>query len=205
MKILLIGPPGAGKTVIAEKVSQHFNLPFIKVGSLLRDLKPDNQYYGIIQDAMSKGVLSPNHIVAAIVKDEADKYPQGYIMDGWVRQMTDLEQYDPLVDAVFYMECSKDNSFERIHNRSVCKIDNSIYSFSDKVCSLCGGELAKRPDDNSQVFDQRWKVYEEKTLPVIEYYKKQGKIKTIDADLDILSVLDQVYKLIENFNDSAKK
>lgn len=202
MKILLIGPPGAGKTVIADKISRKFNIPFVKVGSLLRDLPTSHRYYQVIQEAMSKGVLSPNHIVASITKEEVEKFPGGYVMDGWLRQLSDLDEYDPKVDYVFFLDCPKEESWKRISNRLICKIDSSIHSFSDQVCQLCGGELERRIDDNKQVFEERWKVYEEKTTPVLEYFQKEGNLKRIDAGKDILSVLDQVYSLIDSLYDN---
>lgn len=193
-KILLVGPPGAGKTVIANKISELYNIPFIKVGSLLRDLSPENKNYSVIKQSMEKGDLAPNNLVAEVVKEAVEGIDGGFVLDGWLRQLSDLEQYDPHVDKVVFLNCPKDVCKERILNRVICRIDNTIYSFSDTVCSLCGGELEKRTDDTDETFENRWHVYEEKTQKVLEYFKNINKLVVIDASKSIPEIVDQIAK-----------
>lgn len=195
-KILLIGPPGAGKTVLANKISEIFNIPFVKLGSLLRDLKPDHPFYNQINSAMLKGELAPNNLVASILKDSLEKLTNGYVLDGWARQLSDLEEYNPQVDLVLYLNCPKDISKDRITKRVVCKIDNSIYSFSDTVCHLCGGVLEKRSDDTEETFERRWKLYEEKTLDVLKFYRNMGILVEIDASKSIPEITNQIRELL---------
>ncbi|NBO17347.1 MAG: nucleoside monophosphate kinase [Proteobacteria bacterium] len=191
-KILLLGPPGAGKTVIANKITELYNIPFVKVGAILRDLNPQNKNYSVIMDSMNKGELAPNELVAEVVKEEVIKYNDGFVLDGWGRQISDLDLYQPNFDYVIYLDCPKEICKDRILNRVVCRIDNSIYSFSETVCSLCGGNLEKRNDDTEETFNNRWGVYENKTKEVIEYFKNKGILIKVDASMSIPEIVTQI-------------
>jgi len=192
LKILLIGPPGAGKTVIANKISELYNIPFVKVGSLLREIKPENKNYNLIKSSMEKGELAPNNLVAEVVREEVEKNNQGFVLDGWLRQLSDMDEFDPQVDKVVFLNCPKEVCKDRILNRVICKIDKSIYSFSEKVCSLCGGELEKRSDDTEETFENRWSVFEEKTIPVLNFFKEKNMLVGIDASKSIPEIMDQI-------------
>lgn len=200
MNLLLIGPPGAGKTVIANKISEYFSIPFIKTGSLLRELSPDNPHYEVITLAMEKGELAPNSIVASIVSDEVTKYPNGYVLDGWMRQLSDKEQFNPELDKVIFLNCPKNVCEDRILNRVICRIHGSIYSYSDQVCHLCGGSLEKRTDDTKETFNSRWSVFEELTQPVIEYYRNLNLILQVDASKSIPEIMDDIIKGLNDNN-----
>ena len=193
-RLLLIGPPGAGKTVIANKLTEELGIPFIKTGSLLREIPENDKNYQIIHEAMVKGELAPNHIVGEVVKTEVDKNPNGFILDGWLRQLSDLEVYNPNLDKVIFLDCPKKICEERILNRVVCRIHGSIYSFSQEVCSLCNGVLEKRSDDTKETFEHRWAVFENQTKPVIEHFQKQGKILLINASRSIPEIVEDIKK-----------
>jgi len=188
-KLLLIGPPGAGKTVIANKLTEVLSIPFIKTGSLLRDIPVSDPNYKILQEFMSKGELAPNEIVGSVVKNEVEKFPEGFILDGWLRQVSDLEVFDPKLDKVIFLDCPKEVCEDRILNRVVCRIHGSMYSFSEEVCHLCGGVLEKRSDDTKETFENRWDVFEKQTKPVIEMFENQGKLIKIDASKSIPEII----------------
>jgi len=191
-RLLLIGPPGAGKTVIANKLTEVLEVPFIKTGSLLRDIPESDPNYKILQTYMSKGELAPNEIVGQVVKSEVVKYPNGFILDGWLRQESDLNVFDPQLDNVIFLDCPKEICEERILNRVICRIHGSMYSYSKEVCHLCGGVLEKRSDDTKETFENRWHVFEIQTKPVIEMFQKQGKLIRIDAAKSIPEIVDAI-------------
>ncbi len=194
MNLLLIGPPGAGKTVIANKISEYYSIPFIKTGSLLRGINKDNPNYEVITAAMEKGELAPNSIVAKVVSDEVTKYPDGFVLDGWMRQLSDKDQFNPDLDKVIFLNCPKNISEDRILNRVICRIHGSVYSYSDQVCHLCGGSLEKRSDDTKLTFENRWSIYEKLTQPVIHYYKNLNLILEVDASKSIPEIMESIVK-----------
>jgi len=196
-KILLIGPPGAGKTVLATKLSEIYNVPFIKTGSLLRELKPGSKYYEIVNTAMKQGVLAPNTITGKIVEEEVDKFPSGYVLDGWMRQLIDANVFEPKIDVALFLNCPKEVCKDRILNRVICKIHGAYYSFSESVCSLCGGVMEKRSDDSEETFQKRWGIYENLTYPVIDFYRNKGLLKEVDVNRDIPSILQDINSILE--------
>jgi adenylate kinase len=200
MNLLLIGPPGAGKTVIANKISEYYSIPFIKTGSLLRDISQENPNYEVISSAMEKGELAPNSIVAKVVSEEVAKNSDGFVLDGWMRQLSDKDQFNPNLDKVIFLNCPKNISEDRILNRVICRIHGSVYSYSDQVCHLCGGLLEKRNDDTPQTFESRWSIYEELTIPVIEYYKNLNLLLEVDASKSIPDIMSDVIKGLSDNN-----
>ena len=192
VKLLLIGPPGAGKTVIANKISEQYSIPFIKTGSLLRELPESDPNYKLIRSSMDKGELAPNELVGKVVSGEVLKHSSGFVLDGWMRQISDKEVFNPELDKVLFLNCAKEVCQDRILNRVVCKIHGAIYSFSDQVCHLCGGELEKRSDDTPETFENRWKVYETLTLPVVQYYKEMGILVEVDASKSLPEVMESI-------------
>lgn len=195
MKLLLIGPPGSGKTVIANKISEIFNIPFIKTGSLLRDLSLDSKNYPVIKSSMEKGELAPNSMVAEVLKEELLRHKGGFVLDGWMRQISDKDFLEIDFDKVIFLNASKDICKDRVLNRVTCRIHGSVYSYTSEVCSLCGGDLEKRTDDTDETFENRWKVYENLTLPVISYYKNLGIIFEVDASKSIPEITERLKHL----------
>lgn len=200
-RILLIGPPGSGKTAIANKISELHLVPFVKVGALLRNLLPSNANYVLINSAMEKGELAPNNLVALVVKEEIENLKEGFVLDGWLRQLSDMQEYYPEIDYVIFLNCPKKICEERVLNRFICKIDNSIYSFTDTVCNLCGGKLEKRFDDTPETFEKRWNVYVEKTTPVLDFFRNNGNLITIDASKSILEIVYEIDLKLRILND----
>ena len=190
MKILLIGPPASGKSIQGQKLSEELGLPIVNTGKLLREIPETSIWYQPVDEAIEMGSLAPNNIVGGLLDEViADpKYEKGYILDGWMRQRSDLEQFDPLFDWVLYFKLSKGTSINRIVSRRVCEKNGHIYNLvfqPPKVANMCdidGSRLVQREDDTPAVVEFRWKEFERLTLPMIEYFNSKGILIEINAE-----------------------
>lgn len=201
MKILLIGPPASGKGTLGKILSQEWNLPLINTGKLLREVSENSIWYQPVHDSMNNGLLAPNKIVGGLLKEyiEDSHYEKGYILDGWVRQLDDLESFDPQPDLVIFLNISEEVSKKRILNRRVCEKEGHVYNLislppkKEGICDIDGSKLIKREDDSLDVFEKRYEEFVSKTIPVVKYYKEKGKLIEINAEV----TPSEVFKLVQ--------
>lgn len=212
MKILLIGPPASGKSIQGQKLSEALGLPLINTGKLLRDIPETSIWYQPVDEAMEMGNLAPNNIVGGLLEEVvADtKYANGYILDGWMRQRSDLEQFDPLFDWVIYFKLSKTTSVNRIVARRVCEKNGHTYNLlfqPPKVTGLCdidNSRLVQREDDTPAVVEFRWKEFERLTLPMLEYFNAKGILLEVNAESDPDTVAAHALEKLANAQESKK-
>lgn len=190
MKIMLIGPPASGKGTVGALLSEKLHLPIFSVGELLRDIPENSIFYKPLHDSMDKGELAPDSIAAGVIRDElkSDKYQNGYILDGWMRDITQKDSFDPNVDYAVFIKVSPETSIKRISGRRFCLKDDfscNIYTLPPQDpnhCDKCGGELVQRDDDREDVAKKRLDLFEKETLPVVEYYKNQGNLIEVGGE-----------------------
>jgi len=190
MKILLLGPPASGKGTIAKMICKELNLPLISVGKMLRDIPQDSIWYTPIQEAMDKGDLVSNSIIGGFLREvtKDSRYENGYVLDGWARQLSDLDYFDPKPDEVIFLKISVKTSQERIFNRRVCEKGDHTYNLissppqQEGICDFDGSKLVMRDDDAANVLEHRWEVYTNRTLDVMKHYKKLGCLREVSAE-----------------------
>jgi len=186
-------------------ISKELNLPLISVGKMLREIPQDSIWYTPIQESMDRGDLVSNSIIGGfleeITKDSC--YENGYVLDGWVRQLSDLDHFDPEPDVVVLLNISNKTSQERILNRRVCEQGDHTYNLisspplQEGICDVDGSKLVSRSDDTVEVLEHRWEVYKNKTLKVLEHYKALGCLREVSAEGSPQSI----YKtLVEELN-----
>lgn len=168
-------------------LSEKMGVPLLSVGELLRSLTPESPYYETVKEQMERGVLVDNHLIGTILKQETDSpgYAKGFIFDGWGRQMSDLEVFDPKFDFVIVFEMSRETSIRRISGRRICAADGknyNIYTLPKEELAKCPGELVQREDDTEEAVKRRLEIYYTKTLEVVNYFEKQGKTIHINAE-----------------------
>ena len=218
MRIVFLGPPGAGKGTQAETISKKKKIPHMSSGNLLREAVEAGTETGIkAKYYIEKGLLVPDQIVVDIIKDRIvrDDFKAGFILDGFPRTLSQAKVLDEMLeklgnglDIVFYFSVSKESVVLRLSGRRVCVNCGANYhikyvpSSREGICDKCGGKLNQRVDDKPETILERLKVYHEQTEDLIEYYKKNGILKEIAGDINNI---EMITKNILDFIDLAER
>lgn len=197
MRLILLGPPGAGKGTQSVFLSKHFGIPQVAMGDLLRNAVREDTVLGKeAKRYMENGKLVPDDLIVKIIKERlaASDCANGFILDGFPRTIVQANTLDTLLkdlgfvlDSVLEIKVPFSDLLARILNRRSCRNCQAVYHLifqppdeSDK-CDKCGGELYQRDDDREEVIRNRFDVYEKETKPLSDYYKRQGILKTVNG------------------------
>lgn len=191
MRLILLGPPGAGKGTQAKNISEKLNISTISTGAMLRAAIKNNTPLGMeAQSYIDKGELVPDETVVAIVKERLSEpdCEKGYILDGFPRTIAQAEAIDEngiKIDKVLSLEVDDETIIERLSGRRECRdcaaTYHTLYNPSEKGdrCQHCGGELICRKDDEPDTIKNRMRVYHAETEPIKAYYEAQGKVVSV--------------------------
>ncbi len=199
MRMILLGPPGAGKGTLAGLLKNKFGLLHISTGDILREEMKQGTPLGKDMKAyVDRGELVPDEIITKIIENtltKAAKLSQGFMLDGFPRTQVQAKDLDKILETLkqpigfaLCMQASLPVVLERLTGRRVCRNCGALYHITNKPpkvagkCDACGGELYQRADDNEKTIRNRMDVYTKNTQPIIEYYKKQKKLMTVNAD-----------------------
>ena len=205
MKLILFGPPGAGKGTQAKLLTQRFKIPHISTGDILRNEVKNNTDLGKnAKGFMEAGGLVPDSLVTEMVKNRMSQKDlgKGFILDGFPRTQAQAKALDKIlktgIDRAIYLSTSEKVVVQRLTGRRVCPKCGTNYHITnmppkkDMLCDQCQVELYQRPDDNEATVRNRLKVYLDESESVLNYYKKQGKLENISGDLDS----EEVFKIV---------
>ena len=211
MKLVLLGPPGAGKGTQSVELSRVYKVPHISTGDILRESVKAALPLGLKAKAyMDKGELVPDEVVIGIVAERLENpdTKKGFILDGFPRTVKQAVGLDEAlknirsgIDMVIYFQTSEKVAIERLTGRRVCKNCGFNYHVKNMppkkegVCDKCGSGLYQRPDDNEATVLNRLKVYEEQTKPLVDYYSKKGILKKVSGDLGVADLFKVLSKL----------
>lgn len=208
MKLLIMGPPGAGKGTQAEVLVKELKITHISTGDMFRAaIKEGTDMGKKAKEYMDKGALVPDEVVVGMVRDRLSKpdCATGFLLDGFPRTLDQAKALDATLkemniklDGVVNIAVPREKLMDRLTGRRVCRGCGASYHVlfnQPKVegqCNSCGGELYQRSDDNEEAVGNRLDVYEAQTQPLIDYYKEQGLLLNVNGDQEINKVLEEI-------------
>jgi len=213
MRLVLLGAPGCGKGTQGQRLAEQYKIPEISTGDLLRQAVAAGTALGkAAKVVMDAGKLVSDDIVLGVI-GERMKLPdarKGFILVGFPRNLAQAEQLDELfeelgqpIDLALLIEVEVDSILQRLLGRRTCMSCGASYNIfyapprMDDGCDVCGGHLKRRSDDNEETIGNRLRIYESQTLPVVERYREQGRLRVIQGIGDIDDVFKAVSKAIE--------
>ena len=220
MRIVLLGAPGSGKGTQARLLAERYNIPQIATGDLLREAVASGSALGRqAKMAMDAGHLVGDDVVLSIIQERILRSDtrNGFILDGFPRSLAQAEALDQLLSSVgrpldlaLLLAVDVDALLQRLVGRRTCLSCGQVYNVYyspphiDGRCDACGGRLRHRADDNEETIGNRLRVYEAQTFPVIDYYKEQGKLRTVQGVGEIADISRAMRKVVDDARAHAK-
>ena len=197
LKLILLGPPGAGKGTQAAMLAEDLGVPRVSSGDLFRDHQSRNTELGrLAKSYMERGVYVPDDVTIGMVMDWIDgqEGQGGYLLDGFPRTLAQAEALDEAVkdkggvDIALNIRVGTDELVKRLSSRLICRGCQTPYSSDSSTtategcCEACGGELYQREDDRPEAIGKRLETYFEETEPLVDYYRQAGILREVDGE-----------------------
>lgn len=210
MKLILLGAPGAGKGTQAEKICEHYQIPAISTGNIIRAALKNGTEMGLkAKSYMEAGQLVPDEVVIGIIQErlKEEDCKNGFILDGFPRtipQAQALEDMGIEIDKVVDIEVPDEKITARMSGRRVCAQCANSYHLLYKqpkqegICDACGGELVQRKDDAPETVQARLVEYHEMTEPLKDFYAKLGKLKIVEGQEEVEDTTKLVFAALED-------
>lgn len=212
MKIIMLGAPGAGKGTQAKQIAAKYSIPHISTGDIFRaNIKNGTELGKKAKTYMDQGALVPDELTCDLVMDriQQDDCKNGFVLDGFPRTIPQAEALDNAlkaigdkVDFAIDVEVPDENIVRRMGGRRACVGCGATYHVvynptkEEGTCDTCGGELIVRDDDKPETVLSRLEVYHNQTQPLIDYYKEQGILKSVDGTVDMKDVFKAIVEIL---------
>ena len=217
MRLILLGPPGAGKGTQAQHLVAKYGLVQLSTGDMLRAaVKAGTPIGRQVQDIMAHGALCPDDIVVAIVEQRIEQPDarKGFILDGFPRTVAQAQAFDKILqredislDAVLNYDLPIEKVVARLSGRRTCPACKAVFHVTGRpprvegVCDHCGGKLQQREDDRPEAVRVRMEVYEQSTKPLTDFYQRRGLLVTIEAE----GTPEEIYQRTLDMLNSPRK
>jgi adenylate kinase len=215
VRLVLVGPPGAGKGTQAQFIASHFSVPKISTGDIFRANVSEGTDLGLeAKKYMDAGDLVPDEVTIAMVTDRLthDDATEGFLLDGFPRTVHQAEVLDEMLaehgnalDVVLELVVDDDEVVRRLSGRRTCRRCGHVWHLDfdpptrEGVCDRCGGELFQRDDDSEGTIRHRLEVYADQTSPLIGYYGDRGLLRGIDATGPVEDVTERSINALRRF------
>lgn len=210
MDYVLFGMQGSGKGTQGLILQKKFNLELFETGAMLRRLAEEKSTLGKkVKSIIESGYLVPNEVVMEIIEDFMKRISSGkkVLFDGIPRKKDQAESFSALMNRLqrnikgIYIEISEKEALKRLSSRRMCEKCKTVYlgSYTKNECGKCGNKLIKRSDDNPESIKMRIENYKKETLPVIEKYRSEGKLITINGEQSVKKVTEEILNKLKHF------
>lgn len=214
MRIVLLGPPGAGKGTFAGQIKEKYGVAHISTGDLLRlEMKSQSPLGQEVKKYVESGGLVPDEVVTRMIEGRLTKaqgLEKGFMLDGYPRTTQQAEDLDKILkrinqplEFVLFMEARLPVLIQRLTGRRVCRKCGALYHVENMpskktgVCDACGGELYQRADDNEATIRNRMDVYLKNTMPIVAFYEQQAKLRRVNAERPTQELLTELSGLFQ--------
>ncbi len=210
LNILLLGTQGSGKGTQATRLSEHFNIPTISTGEILREeMEKGTELGKLAQSYINRGNLVPDDVVSSIVRKELsrDKYVDGVILDGYPRNIVQAETLADFftLNYVLLIDISDEEAVKRVTGRRICPKCGENYHIDfnppkeDEICDKCKTKLESREDTTPEAVETRLKVYHSLTEPLVGFYKDKGILIKINGEQGIAEVFEEILTKLKEY------
>jgi adenylate kinase len=208
---VLLGKQGAGKGTQAARLGEHFGLAHLSTGDMFRNQAAYGTAFGLeAKRYMDEGELVPDEITLGLVEEclaPGGPLNDGFVLDGFPRNLRQAEELDRVIgahalDLAINLEVPRAIVLDRLAGRRVCENCQRVYHVNlpptvDWTCDTCGGRVVQRDDDTEEAIDRRLEVYEEQTVPIIDYYRERGMLAQVSGVGDGDDVFERLVKVVE--------
>jgi adenylate kinase len=208
VRLVLLGPPGAGKGTQAKLLQDHFHIPQISTGDILRQAVTDGTALGKqAKEYMDLGELVPDSVINDIVEERlaADDCRAGFLLDGFPRTVAQAEAFEKMLerrnlvlDGAISLRVPREELVARLSGRRTCRQCGAMYHVrfnppaSDMTCDRCGGDLYQRDDDREETIEARMEVYDKQSGPLREHFREKGLLREVDGAKGTDEVFEQI-------------
>ena len=208
MRLVLLGPPGAGKGTQAKLLQEHFDIPQISTGDILRRAAKEGTPFGKrAKKYMDRGELVPDSVILDIVEERlsADDCHKGFLLDGFPRTVVQAEAFQTMLDrqnqaldGAVSLRVPRQKLVARLSGRRTCRQCGAMYHVrfnppkKEGVCDQCGGDLYQRADDREETIEARMEVYDRESAPLLEHFRQKGLLREVDGS----KTTDEVFREI---------
>lgn len=204
-RVVLLGPPGAGKGTQAKQIIDKLGLIHLSTGDILRDeVSRETELGKTAKGFMDRGELVPDQLIINMIRGRIEEADSGFLLDGFPRTTAQAEALGEFatIDVVLNITLLREEVVRRLTGRRVCRGCGKIYNLTfnlaegQTACADCGGELYQRDDDRTEVIENRYDVYEKSTAPLIDFYERLGVLRVLDGSLGSERVFSEIIDIL---------